>query len=146
MGIVAWLLFVFFAVAEVWVFSALTMIAMKRVLPHQEAVASRVTLGEVNLPKSKQVFASVTYSIGHAERLLRIAFFGANKERIRSSARYRKITEFYAPGKRFRVYMPPRWSLLEILPECPVLRVETVFLLVSAFVFGCILIGFALTW
>lgn len=144
MGIVAWSAIVFFALAELWVLTLLLVLGLKRYLPFEEAVVREVTLGEVNMPKTQQVFLSVKYRIANDEHLLRIAFFGGSKQRALRSGRYRRLTQFYGPGARFRIYKPPRWCLLEHIPECPVIRVETVFLLTAAFVFACILTGFAL--
>jgi hypothetical protein len=141
------ILITFFGIVEIWLVVILFFIAFQKFLPHDNVVVEAVTLGEVNIPKSRQVFFSVRYRTSTGVDHFRVAFFGADRRRIEVSGRYKKLVTFYQPGSQIRMFRVPKWLLLlSDFPECPVVRVETFLVVTTFWVCGCVLFGFLIAF
>lgn len=104
MGLILWVVAISSALALLWLGMQLFAIAFKRWLPFRVAITESVTLGETKTPKSTQVYATVRYTCEGQSDTMHVAFWSSNKARIERSGRYKRLQEFYSPGKSFRVH------------------------------------------
>jgi hypothetical protein len=139
---VLWVLAAFSGLALTFYLTALLAIAAKRWLPYEEVRAERVSLTAQNANNVHVAFATVTFRYGNGRAdSIHLRFWSANRERILASRRYRRIVDFYTPGKVFRLHRFPAPGFCVPIPECPVVRAESVIVAVGAWLFLCMFGG-----
>lgn len=127
-----------FGLLLVWFLVYLGAIAGKGWFPSDTATVQTVSLTQVKGPKTRQVFMTVRYQSGTKEGSLRLLFCRSDKRAVERSRRYRRLTEFYAPGRSFRLFKIPLIGASGPIPECPVVRVETLLVVVAAWCCACV--------
>jgi hypothetical protein len=133
-----WVIAGVFGLLLIWSLAYLGAIACKRWLPSDTATVQTVSLTQTQGPKTRQVFMTVRYVSGGKEGSLRLLFCRSDKRAVERSRRYRRLTEFYQPGQSFRLFKVPIIGASDPIPECPVVRVETVLVALAAWCFACV--------
>ncbi|HMN43125.1 MAG TPA: hypothetical protein PKE27_01000 [Povalibacter sp.] len=141
MGVVLWMIVAVFSILVAWLLVHLFSIAFKRWLPFELAVVDGVTLGDSRVPKAQQVFLTVRYHTKEGEGAVRLLFCRSNRAAVERSRRFHRLKDFYQPGTQFRLYRPLIGGRSDFIPECPVLRVETLLLLLAVWCCGGVLVG-----
>jgi hypothetical protein len=133
-----WVIAGVFGLLLIWFLIYLGAIACKSWFPSDVATVQTVSLTQAQGPKTRQVFMTVRYLSGDKEGSLRLLFCRSDKRAVERSRRYQRLVEFYAPGRSFRLFKVPLVGASDPLPECPVVRVETLLVVLAAWCCACV--------